>query len=268
MSKNLPALVISGIAISQDAECRFSLNDLHKAAGGEPRHKPVEFLRLDGTTGLINELAKGGDSHLFVETTKGRNGATFVAKELVYRYAMWISPAFELKVIRAYDALATGAASIGVGVDDLIEQFMPTLLQRVGGVVKAISTKQHEESEARMAEYFAKAIAANKQEFDAKLKEVLSSSTTSIRHGKTAGQLWKVGYGFPALKGASPWFSRRLSELGCQVDGNGCSESGGIPSKLFDPDKVAVAMKGGLQSFCKQYVQQRGGQAPLFPKAA
>ncbi|OJY18654.1 KilA-N domain-containing protein [Pandoraea sp. 64-18] len=98
----MTALVLSGIGIRQDAEGRYCLNDLHRAAGGERRHDTREFLTRQGTRELIDEL-----TGIAVISLRGRYGGTFVVKELVYAYAMWISPAFHLKVIRAYDQLVT-----------------------------------------------------------------------------------------------------------------------------------------------------------------
>ena len=85
----------------------YSLNDLYKATGGElKKHTPYEFLRRDTTIGLISEIDKSNtvsEPQLTTETKAGRYGGTFVCKELVYAYAMFVDAAFHLKVIRAFD---------------------------------------------------------------------------------------------------------------------------------------------------------------------
>ncbi|HAS6110587.1 TPA: KilA-N domain-containing protein [Vibrio vulnificus] len=96
----------------------YSLNDLHKASGGHQKHKPVQFLRNQQTQELINEIdqsrnccfrekSQSANSHFAVNTKRGGcNSGTWVCKELVYSYAMWISPKFHLKVIRAFESIS------------------------------------------------------------------------------------------------------------------------------------------------------------------
>lgn len=98
-------LIIGSSSIRQDAEGRYSLNDLHRAAGEEVRHRPATWLQNQQTKELAAELEKDGIPSIHAKQGLG----TFVAKELVYAYAMWISPAFQLRVIRAFDALHAGA---------------------------------------------------------------------------------------------------------------------------------------------------------------
>jgi hypothetical protein len=98
----LSALQISDIAVRQDSQGRYCLNDLHKASGNNPKHKPTNFLRLETTKALRVEIDSFSDMRSF-EIIQGKG--TYVVKELVYAYAMWISASFSLKVIRAYDAL-------------------------------------------------------------------------------------------------------------------------------------------------------------------
>lgn len=136
MSQSTIALTLGNIAIRQHNGL-FSLNDLHKAAGGELRHRPVEFLRLEQSLALLDELQKGGDSHLFLNTTKGRNGGTYACRELVIAYAAWISAAFHLKVIRVFLAVtAPQPAPAQTNLD--YDRISPAQAQDLKEIVAAI----------------------------------------------------------------------------------------------------------------------------------
>lgn len=102
----LPAISISNTAIRQDSDNRYCLNDLHKAAGGEPKHRPNYWLENQQTIDLAKECEIAGIPAIVAKQGLG----TFVVKDLVYAYGMWISPAFCLQVIRTFDAMATGQA--------------------------------------------------------------------------------------------------------------------------------------------------------------
>ena len=93
--------VAIGANIIRQIDSLYSLNDLHRAAGGEARHQPGKFTSLEQTKALIAELGNSPDSES-LKITAGRNGGTYACKELVIAYAAWISAAFHLKVIRAF----------------------------------------------------------------------------------------------------------------------------------------------------------------------
>lgn len=100
------SIVIAEVSILRDEHGRFSLNDLHRAAGGESKHRPNYWLDSKQVKELISEIEIAGISA--IQSKQGLG--TFAVKELVYAYAMWISPTFHLKVIRAYDATVTNQA--------------------------------------------------------------------------------------------------------------------------------------------------------------
>ena len=117
-------LSIQGVDIRTDAAGRFCLNDLHRAAGSNAKDQPAFFMRRRETADLVAELSSTGMGRIsgnegasanlqtpIATLNDGRNNGTYVVKELVYAYAMWISPAFSLKVIRAFDELVTGRAA-------------------------------------------------------------------------------------------------------------------------------------------------------------
>lgn len=95
---------LTGIEIRQDVEGRYCLNDLHRAAGAESRHQPGKWLETQSASELVTECEKLAITGIPVISAKQGLG-TFVIKDLVYAYAMWVSPAFHLQVIRTFDAV-------------------------------------------------------------------------------------------------------------------------------------------------------------------
>lgn len=112
LNPNNQPLVIGEFSIRQDEDGRYCLNDLHKASGGDKKHQPAYFIRNQQTKDLIAEIENpfnGASANLQMpavgKINDGKNNGTYVVKELVYSYAMWISAKFHLMVIRAYDSL-------------------------------------------------------------------------------------------------------------------------------------------------------------------
>lgn len=90
--------------IRLDAEDRFCMNDLHRAAGGAPKHRPDIYLALEQTQELIMALSErsGSRSPVPVKASGDPNGLTFVTDDLAIGYTMWISPRTHLAVLHAF----------------------------------------------------------------------------------------------------------------------------------------------------------------------
>lgn len=110
---------------------------------------------------------------------------------------------------------------------------------QVGGIVKAVV---HKELAAMIPEL---------------IQAELSKNQTSLRHGETAGQIWKR-HGLPPLKNGSRMLSFWLIKHGAFTGGN--AEVGGVKSKVFDPDLADKAMREGVVALCWRYVAERQGQ--------
>ncbi len=76
----------------------YCLNDLHKAGGGEQKHRPKYFLNNQQTQELSREIEEGG----IPPTQVVRGVGTYACKQIVLAYGMWVSPKLNLAVINAF----------------------------------------------------------------------------------------------------------------------------------------------------------------------
>lgn len=121
-------LTISNNKVGITEDGLYCLNDLHKASGGEKKHAPYRFMRNAETRKLIKEVERTpnvvkGNTIKAYKVIKGGNAkskqGTYVCKELVYRYGMWISAEFTLLIIRTFDEVANHQYKLSKRLDGL-----------------------------------------------------------------------------------------------------------------------------------------------------
>lgn len=108
---NKESITILGITIHATANGLYSLRDLWVAGGKKKSKQANSFLALKSTSELVGALAQNLgvlSNQGVIETVNGSSefgGGTYACKILVYAYAMWISPDFNIAVIQAFDTL-------------------------------------------------------------------------------------------------------------------------------------------------------------------
>lgn len=121
----------------------------------------------------------------------------------------------------------------------------------IGGIVKSCTSVVLREQLATVLPTMLDAMVAAK----------LAERSYMLRRGKTAGEIWH-DHNFPRIR-VTCWFSNRLVQMGCQIEGGGRGELGLGTAKLFDPDKAENWLKNGGRKLVEEYIVQRQGQGRL-----
>lgn len=233
LAANLPALVYKGHVIHERHEM-LSLTDMWRAGGAPGHREPFNWARKEGAP-FIEAVALALNLPVGQVLTKkaGRGGGTFAHWQVALAYAKYLDHDFHMwcnTVVRERMERRAGYQPVSITESDRLA---------IGDIVAAVL----------------------RQAVPAMVAAELSMRSTAIRRGKTAGQIWKEN-GLPAMRNGG-WFSRRLSEMGCALDGGGCGELGDAKARLFDPDKAAVYMRNGGRLAAERYVAGRNGQGVL-----
>lgn len=106
-------VTIEEVAIRLDAQGRYCLNDLHKAAIANGKatesQRPERFMKTDKVQEFISALdASNTDAPKSASVHSVKGGlkqGTYAVELVAIRYAAWIDPAFEIRVYRTFQTV-------------------------------------------------------------------------------------------------------------------------------------------------------------------
>ena len=91
-----------------DDDAFINITDMWRASGGDNKNRPKYFLENEQTKAFIDELESKGGIPPFRIVRGGKKAGTWVHKLVAYKYASWISPAFEIATYEVLDKFFSG----------------------------------------------------------------------------------------------------------------------------------------------------------------
>ncbi|TDK26176.1 DNA-binding protein [Luteimonas aestuarii] len=98
----MSSLIIADTPIRRDADGRYSLNDLHRASGGLPKHRPSVWLANQQVQDLVEAVELEAGIPAVAKVRGGTRAGTFASAELAIAFAAWIDTHFHLRVLRTF----------------------------------------------------------------------------------------------------------------------------------------------------------------------
>lgn len=225
------------------------------AAGAKFPSKDFPELRHDNFMAKVPQVLGEEAALNFKDSYKGKDSTVRPCYRFPKREAclMAMSYSYELQA-KVFDHMTELEARLALPVMS-VGNLEEIVRAQIGGIFKAVIRKE--------------AMQAFSEALPALLHGELSKQRTMIRKGETAGQVWgRYKLETKGMRGYPTWFGNKLAAKGCQIEGSGRAEVGGIASRLFDPDKCDAEMRkndGQFLAECRMYIQSRQGrQRDLF----
>lgn len=167
-------ITIESVTVRTDAQGRYCLNDLHRAAIANGKatesHAPAQFLKTGKVQDFIAALDADdqcGESRIAqkisdvkkitsVHSVKGgKSQGTYAVELVAIRYAAWIDPAFEIRVYRTFQAAAHGAKDWRKlrSAAASTNKMMNAMLQEVRAAIGKATEPKHYMTEAKLVNW-------------------------------------------------------------------------------------------------------------------
>jgi len=209
-------------------------------------------VRADIKKMLVSLGLRCADFSAHLPDAYGRNQPVFkLAKRECFILVSGYSVELRARIIDRWMELE--AATLPSSVPANLPPEVLEMIRRDDGISRMLAHKVTEQG---------KALAVMAEALNALAAVVQPSSPGMvIRYGKTAGEVLSAAGFIDPPKNLAKWFSNRLVDAGCQVEGR--KQTGLSYSRLFDPDKAEAYLKNGGKAAVEMKIAERRGQGAL-----